>query len=194
MSDLKPTLPFELTEKILELATTTLVEQERHDSTLIGQTNAFLLAASLVSHTWRNIAQPLLLKHGLVTPASIYLFTYKLKRAGVLNTHTALWTMERLEKLTTHLPLLRNSSHWYPPNLKAVKLLRNFNSYSSWRTTAPEGQVMGIVRNLAKLKELEVPDCWRSDKVEAACEARGIALTWSADCTSSQIFRNLMHI
>ncbi|KAL8279668.1 hypothetical protein RQP46_007981 [Phenoliferia psychrophenolica] len=78
-----PPLPHELTHDIVKLATLGLVEQERHDSTLVGQGNAFLRSASLVSHTWRNIAQPLLLKHGLIDPIYIPKFLRELKRTGV---------------------------------------------------------------------------------------------------------------
>ncbi|KAL8279679.1 hypothetical protein RQP46_007992 [Phenoliferia psychrophenolica] len=78
-----PTLPLELTSEILEFATLDLVEQERHDSTVTGQANAFLLSASLVSHTWRNIAQPLLTKHGLINPSRADNFISEVERAGV---------------------------------------------------------------------------------------------------------------
>ncbi|KAL8279659.1 hypothetical protein RQP46_007972 [Phenoliferia psychrophenolica] len=81
-----PPLPHELTTDILKLATLSLVEQERHDSTITGQTNALLLSASLVSHTWRNIAQPLLLKHGLVDPSRALHFIGEHARAGLKDT------------------------------------------------------------------------------------------------------------
>ncbi|KAL8279692.1 hypothetical protein RQP46_008005 [Phenoliferia psychrophenolica] len=78
-----PPVPFEITHKILKLATMDLVEEERRDSALVGHTNAFLVSASLVSRTWRNIAQPLLIKHGLVDPIKIPKFLRELKRTGV---------------------------------------------------------------------------------------------------------------
>ncbi|KAL8279691.1 hypothetical protein RQP46_008004 [Phenoliferia psychrophenolica] len=80
-----PQIPLEITHQILKNATLDLVEQERRDYTLVGQTNAFLLSASLVSRTWRNIAQPLLLKYGLVDPIGITRFLRELKRTGVLD-------------------------------------------------------------------------------------------------------------
>ncbi|KAL8292052.1 hypothetical protein RQP46_001518 [Phenoliferia psychrophenolica] len=77
-----PSLPNELTSEILKQATHDLVEQERHDSTLTGHTNALLLSASLVSRTWRSIAHPLLLRHGIVDPSKAELFIAELERVG----------------------------------------------------------------------------------------------------------------
>ncbi|KAL8281450.1 hypothetical protein RQP46_006134 [Phenoliferia psychrophenolica] len=36
-----------------------------------------------------------------------------------------------------------------------------------------------IVEKLAALRELKVPECWRSDAVEDACEAKGVDLWWT---------------
>ncbi|KAL8277691.1 hypothetical protein RQP46_009964 [Phenoliferia psychrophenolica] len=81
-------LPFELLEQIIHLATFQLVSDERNLPTpalphLAGAT-PFLLAASLVSRTWRPIAQSALLKAGVVTPQSVYPFVDLLEERGVL--------------------------------------------------------------------------------------------------------------
>lgn len=67
-----PSLPIETTTEIIHLATEDLVQEERHHTIPAhSPTNAFLLAASLVSQTWRSIAQLALLRNGLVTPAGV---------------------------------------------------------------------------------------------------------------------------
>ncbi|KAL8279661.1 hypothetical protein RQP46_007974 [Phenoliferia psychrophenolica] len=289
-----PTLPHELTTEILRVATLSLVEQERHDSTLTGETNAFLLSASLVSHTWRNIAQALLLRHGLVDPSRALHYIDELARAGFKGTldavrigvpasrkmsavdaraggigmrrilealpalrdlefvgqrlriqglvvapnpvttlsfaalsqdnfeallvdlrnafnplrltivedrdpagdsyiprvpwEAALAELKRMLQTTLYLDFtfISMDAGFYPNHLMTAKssqlpkagVQSNSNVY-------PENKIVNHISNLAALKELEVPDCWRSDAIEDACEAKGIFLTWSSKCVSS---------
>ncbi|KAL8277671.1 hypothetical protein RQP46_009944 [Phenoliferia psychrophenolica] len=81
-------LPFELLEQIIQLATFQLVSDERNLSTPalphLASATPFLLAASLVSRTWRPIAQSALLKAGVITPQSVYPFVDLLEERGVL--------------------------------------------------------------------------------------------------------------
>ena len=79
-------LPFELSEQIIQLATFQLIADERNLPALPSCTGAtpFLLAASLVSRTWRPIAQSALLKAGVVTPQSVYPFADLLEERGVV--------------------------------------------------------------------------------------------------------------
>ena len=64
-------LPYELVEYIVQLAANESVSTERHRHDLSGapgaSTHCFLLAASLVSHTWRTIAQAALLHTAVVS-------------------------------------------------------------------------------------------------------------------------------
>ncbi|KAL8277079.1 hypothetical protein RQP46_010507 [Phenoliferia psychrophenolica] len=225
-----PSFPYEITEKILKIATLDVVREERRNFTLVGQANAFLLSASLVSHTWRNIAQSLLVRHGLVDPSRVHPFISELGRQGVVSTlHTMriglaaggrpvpvrnneatlaevnlesihieaatdeslatiflpedtlnLSDIVSLAKLATHLRLLEDSADCFPPSLTALKILRDAGSDQTEWYFPPKYKILSLVSNLSALKELEVPDCWRSDEVEEACEARGIVLTWSS--------------
>ncbi|KAL8292053.1 hypothetical protein RQP46_001519 [Phenoliferia psychrophenolica] len=348
-----PTLPLELTSEILRHATSDLVEQERHDSTLTGHTNALLLSAALVSHAWRSIAQPFLLRHGLVDPAKAELFIAELERVGfkdslsavrigvptgrsqlsddearasgsgltailkalsalrslecvdqeiqilelevtpnrieslsftasshlhfqtlvmgienvfspvqlaiidadleatsdvrvtddggnsffeltrmsksvqslefsiktqetavmatalmmmiqpliVLNAlascrlhfrdatmlgavHTAVKErqfthLDALDRLETHLLWLEVMAGRSTPNLTTVKILSDPVGLRPNRENYPKKQIMDLISNVATLKKLEVPDCWRSDEVEEACEAKGVDLMWT---------------
>ncbi|KAL8279680.1 hypothetical protein RQP46_007993 [Phenoliferia psychrophenolica] len=351
-----PPLPHELTTDILKLATFSLVEQERHDSTITGQTNAFLLAASLVSHTWRNIAQPLLLKHGLVDPSRALHYIGELERQGLRDTlpavrigvpasrtvsdvdaraggiglraileelsllrglefvgkrlrilafavkpnrvtnlsftasnrgsfdrlllalrhsfspleftiiedhsgdsndprpsylefgtflpelgrliqplrslcftiestegglypsymmsesleairsvrlefkdastfedirsranhmvFSSLSSLDSLDRLETHLDWIQDSAGWYGPGLEVLKILWDPTGAQYTSTITPEDRILSHISNLAALKELEVPDCWRSDAIEEACEAKGVELSWMPKCYS----------
>lgn len=87
-----PPLPIETTTEIIRLAMTDLVERERHQLVPTpSATNAFLLAASLVSNTWHSIAQPELLHHGLVATDAVQGFLERLDEQGML----AMLTMAR---------------------------------------------------------------------------------------------------
>ncbi|KAL8277085.1 hypothetical protein RQP46_010513 [Phenoliferia psychrophenolica] len=217
-----PSFPYEITEKILKLGTLQLVYEERRHSKLVGQANAFLLSAALVSHTWRNIAQPLLTKHGLVDPFRALPFISELERQGVLSTLHAVRVGRRaghddsgwgprsgpaynllglipmiakitrdpldladvapLVELATHLPIFEDSADRFPPNLTTLKILRDVGKHHSELYISPEDTILSLLTTLSALKELEIPDCWRSDAVEEACEAKGVALTWSSTC------------
>lgn len=76
-----PSLPFEITERNILLAIADLVEQECNQSTPLAfpLSNAFLLATSLVSSTWRSISQLALLRHGLVSPSGAVGFLRQLE-------------------------------------------------------------------------------------------------------------------
>ncbi|KAL8279696.1 hypothetical protein RQP46_008009 [Phenoliferia psychrophenolica] len=282
-----PSFPYEITEKILRLATLDLVEEERRHSKLVGQANAFLLSASFVSHTWRNIAQSLLTKHGIVDPYRVHRFIHELERQCVLNTvhgvrvglaasyanlglvnygtnlpvfnillrrlpmlnhlelvgknlgfarcgpdtptgpfadarqlsakaganlqsihleattdlsfqlllrrrdYLKLADIVPLVKLSTHLAVFEDSMRRYPPNLTNVKILRD-------PTDCPpelrERSILDVVANLSALKELEVPDGWRSEAVEDACEAKGVVLTWSVKSLPYEITSKILKL
>ncbi|KAL8277083.1 hypothetical protein RQP46_010511 [Phenoliferia psychrophenolica] len=228
-----PSFPYEITAKILKLATLQLVQSERRDYTLIGQTNAFLLSASLVCRTWRNIAQPLLRTHGIVHPGLTDIFVFYAEKQGALGTleavrigvyanhdstvnsrsgnwiglqyllekATSLKSLEfvgdkvRFNKASTKVPsqptigafsqalppyISSPPTYPYPPNLTTVKILRDPADYVSYLENSPEDQILDLISNLLALTAFEVPDCWRSDAVEKACEARGVSLTWSS--------------
>lgn len=82
-------LAYEIIDKIVSTAVADLVEQERHDDTVTGQTNTFLLSAALVSHTWKVIAQSSLLRNGLVDPSQSQNYLSALARAGCTELITA---------------------------------------------------------------------------------------------------------
>ena len=77
-----PQLPPGLVADIVDLAVAHLVEEERHLESKIPLTNVFFLSASLVSHTWRDLAQPRLLKHALVMPEGVDGFLEQVKEHG----------------------------------------------------------------------------------------------------------------
>ncbi|KAL8277075.1 hypothetical protein RQP46_010503 [Phenoliferia psychrophenolica] len=167
-----PSFPYEITHKILKLATLDLVEEERRHSSLAGQTNTFLHLSSLVSHTWRNIAQPLLLRHGLLIREVPSLRRLELVgdrlsfgnlSACVPNQLPALVTLE------TYINVIHVAAEYRPPNLSVVKILRD--PARCQHETLEEVMIVDIVEMLlSSLKELEVPDCWRSEAVELAYE------------------------
>lgn len=85
-----PLLPYELMERILQICTDDYIYDERHDATITGHANYFLLRAALVNQTFRSIAQRLLLRHGLVDPAKALRFLYELDRKKLKETLVAL--------------------------------------------------------------------------------------------------------
>lgn len=80
-----PSLPFEITEKIIHIAVRDLIAQERNHPIPLASSlvNAFLLSTSLVSPTWRSISQLALLRNGLVSPSGARGFLCQLGRRGI---------------------------------------------------------------------------------------------------------------
>lgn len=77
-------LPFELLQAIIHLAAFQLVSDERNLPSSQFAATPFLLSASLVSRTWRQIAQAALFKAGIVTPKTVYSFVGLLEARGEL--------------------------------------------------------------------------------------------------------------
>ncbi|KAL8292057.1 hypothetical protein RQP46_001523 [Phenoliferia psychrophenolica] len=73
-----------------------------------------------------------------------------------------------LHRLETHLVLLQFMAGLSTPILSALKILRDPAGLQQVHGPSPETKIVELISVLAALKELEVPDCWRSDAVEEA--------------------------
>ncbi|KAL8287519.1 hypothetical protein RQP46_003377 [Phenoliferia psychrophenolica] len=78
-----PAVPAEIVLHILDLAASDLIEAERLPTPPAQSTNALLSTASLVSKTWRPLAQSLLLRKGLVLVSNIDSFLKEVRKRGI---------------------------------------------------------------------------------------------------------------
>ncbi|KAL8281466.1 hypothetical protein RQP46_006150 [Phenoliferia psychrophenolica] len=79
----RPRIPPELVADIIELTVELLIEEERHLEAHEPLSNRFLRSAALADRTWHSIANPILLKKGIVTSGSVVGFLAQIKANGM---------------------------------------------------------------------------------------------------------------
>ncbi|KAL8279547.1 hypothetical protein RQP46_008109 [Phenoliferia psychrophenolica] len=86
-----------------------------------------------------------------------------------------------LSSLSTHLgPLHLLATNGNRPSLTSLEVLPDGGDDASvTNIEKTEEKMVEVIEFLPILRTLKVPACWRSEAVEVACEAKGVALRWT---------------
>lgn len=93
--------------------------------------------------------------------------------------------IQKLNHLAVHLFLLPRTSvgHSLPSSLRILEVVPDPDPPAGTPSVSAdldhEGALLKSLHDVLALESLSVPAVWRSDKVEEACERRGIALSWT---------------
>ncbi|KAL8287504.1 hypothetical protein RQP46_003362 [Phenoliferia psychrophenolica] len=156
-----PAVPAEIVLHVLDLATSDLIEAERLATPPAQSTNAFLAAASLVSKTWRPIAQSLLLRKGIIPLPNIDSFLEEIRKRGIRPSTV---------RVSAGNPTLGTTARGATddPGMASIQ----------WETTltGSAATIIRVANTLPALRKLVVPEYWRGEELEEYCDGCGVEL------------------